>query len=81
MGLTGMLKWVRTRSELGYSNGKSNDDPMEVFSDNHGAIVLARTLISHSCQRTGLRRSGDVRQRRTLPRAGERRKRETIERG
>jgi hypothetical protein len=43
------LKWVRTLlAELGYSNGKSDDDPTDLFSDNQGAIALAKNPVSHS---------------------------------
>ena len=46
------LKWVRTLlAELGYSNlnGKSNnDEPTKLFSDNQGAIALAKNPVSHS---------------------------------
>jgi 4-hydroxyphenylpyruvate dioxygenase-like putative hemolysin len=42
------LKWVRTLlAELGYSNGKS-DDPTNLFSNNQGAIALAKNPVSHS---------------------------------
>jgi Reverse transcriptase (RNA-dependent DNA polymerase) len=42
------LKWVRTLlAGLGYSNGKS-DDPTNLFSDNQGAIALAKNPVSHS---------------------------------
>jgi hypothetical protein len=42
------LKWVRTLlAELGYSNGKS-DNPTNLFSDNQGAIALAKNPVSHS---------------------------------
>jgi hypothetical protein len=43
------LKWVRTLlAELGYSNGKSDQDPTDLFSDNQGAIALAKNPVSHS---------------------------------
>jgi hypothetical protein len=46
---TKKLKWVRTLlAELGYLNGKSNDDPTDLFSDNQGAIALAKNPVSHS---------------------------------
>jgi hypothetical protein len=49
MDATKELKWVRTLlAELGHSNGKSNDDPTDLFSDNHGAIALAKNPVSHS---------------------------------
>jgi len=42
------LKWVKTLlAELGYSNGKSNE-PTELYSDNQGAIALAKNPVSHS---------------------------------
>jgi len=42
------LKWVRTLlAELGYSNRKSNE-PTELYSDNQGAIALAKNPVSHS---------------------------------
>jgi hypothetical protein len=42
------LKWIRSLlAELGYSNGKS-DEPTELFSDNQGAIALAKNPVSHS---------------------------------
>jgi len=45
---TKALKWVRTLlSELSYSNGKS-DESTELFSDNQGAIALAKNPVSHS---------------------------------
>ena len=43
------LKWVRTLlAELGYSNGKPNGKPTDLFSDNQGAIALAKNPVSHS---------------------------------
>ena len=56
MGLTDAtkeLKWVRTLlAELGYPNGKpngkSNGEPTDLFSDNQGAIALAKNPVSHS---------------------------------
>jgi len=43
------LKWIRTLlAELGYSNGKSNDDPTDLFSDNQGTIALSKNPVSHS---------------------------------
>src|SRR5579862_9604022 len=43
------LKWIRSLlAELGYSNGKSDDEPTELFSDNQGAIALAKNPVSHS---------------------------------
>src|ERR1700689_971397 len=48
MDATKELKWVKTLlAELGYSNGKS-DEPTELFSDNQGAIALAKNPVSHS---------------------------------
>ena len=45
---TKALKWVRTLlSELSYSNGKP-DKSTKLFSDNQGAIALAKNPISHS---------------------------------
>jgi len=42
------LKWVRTLlAELGYSNGKTNE-PSKLYSDNQGAIALAKNPVSHS---------------------------------
>ena len=42
------LVWVKSLlAELGYSNGKSND-PTDLFSDNQGAIALAKNPVSHS---------------------------------
>ena len=44
------LKSVRTLlTELSHSNGKSNDEPTELYSDNQDAIALAKNPISHSC--------------------------------
>jgi len=46
--VTKELKWVRTLlAELGYSNGKP-DESTELFSDNQGAIALAKNPVSHS---------------------------------
>ena len=43
------LKWIKTLlAELGYLNGKSNDEPTDLFSDNQGAITLAKNPVSHS---------------------------------
>jgi hypothetical protein len=43
------LKWVRMLlAELGYSNSKSDQDPTDLFSDNQGAIALAKNPVSHS---------------------------------
>ena len=42
------LKWVKTLlTEFGYSNGKP-DEPTDLFSDNQGAIALAKNPVSHS---------------------------------
>ena len=42
------LKWIKTLiAELGYANGKSTD-PTDLFSDNQGAIALAKNPVSHS---------------------------------
>ena len=51
MEATKELKWVKTLlAELGFSNGKSNDptEPTDLFSDNQGAIALAKNPVSHS---------------------------------
>ena len=41
------LKWIRTLfAELGYSN--NTEPPTDLFSDNQGAIALAKNPVSHS---------------------------------
>src|SRR5271155_3202362 len=43
------LKWIRTLlAELGYSNGNSNDEPTDLFSDSQSAIALAKNPVSHA---------------------------------
>jgi len=51
MDTTKELKWDRTLlAELGYSNSETNDaePPTDLFSDNQGAIALAKNPVSHS---------------------------------
>jgi hypothetical protein len=43
------LKSVRMLfAELSYSNGKFHDEPIDLFSDNHGTIAHSKNLVSHS---------------------------------
>ena len=43
------LKWIRNLlAELGFTKGKHDADPMDLFSDNQGAIALAKNPVSHS---------------------------------